>query len=489
MTSLWMTGSPLPGGDGGLPEQVDVAVVGAGITGLSTAVMLARRGLSVAVLEARHPGAAATANTTAKITLLQGKILSGVRRHHGDRVTRAYVDGNRAGQAWLRDYMDEAGVAYQVRPAATYATTSEGVARLNDEFAACRAGGLPVTRNNGSGLPIEAAAAVELPDQLQVDPVQVLVSLLAALRAAGGRYLAPVRVTGVSADGNTVVTDAGRLRAGHIVLACGAPVIDRLLYFAKLSAHRSYALAVRTSGPLPHHMCLSVDRDVRSLRSAPWDGAELLLTGGAGHEVGRARSPLLHRRRLLEWTRRHWPDAEIVAQWSAQDYRSANLVPFVGPTPITFGHVHVATGYNKWGMTNGPAAALTISGRITGQEPSEWSKVLGRRLTTPRDLLAGISANLKTLGALTVAGSDMIRATSETPAEGQGVVSLHGRAPTATSTVSGRTCSVSGVCTHLGGIVRWNDAENSWDCPLHGSRFTSDGEVLEGMATSALKPI
>lgn len=489
MTSLWMSGAQFPAGDQGLPDHVDVAIVGAGITGLSAAVMLARRGLSVAVLEARYPGAAATANTTAKVTLLQGTVLSGIRRHHGDRVTRAYVDGNRAGQNWLRQFMDDSGVPYQVRPAVTYAATSEGVARLDAELDACRAAGLAVTRSDGSGLPVEATSTLELADQLQIDPVQVLVALLAALRSAGGRYLAPVRVTGVSADGSVVITDAGGLRAGHTVLACGAPVIDRLLYFAKVSAHRSYALAVRTSGPLPHQMCLSADRDVRSLRTAPRDGEELLLTGGTGHEVGRARSPLAHRRRLLEWTMRHWPDAEVVAQWSAQDYRSANLVPFVGPTPITFGRVHVATGYNKWGMTNGPAAALTISDRITGREPTEWSKVLGRRLTTPRDLLSGVSANLKTAGALAVAGASLFRSSSRTPADGQGVVNLDGLTPTATSTASGRTCSVSGVCTHLGGIVRWNDAENSWDCPLHGSRFASDGEVLEGMATSPLKPL
>jgi len=492
MRSLWLdrdrytSSDPFPA-DG----SVDDVVVGAGLTGLATAVLLMRAGRSVVVLEARSIGAVTTGNSTAKVSLLQGTQLSSILANHSPKVARAYVQSNRSGQDWLMDYATGHGVAVERRDAFTYAGTPAGAATVRKELAACAVAGLDVTHETDLELPYPSHGAVRLADQAQLDPVAVLYALAAELRAGGGVLVEGVRVMGVKARGTSVVeTTAGRLRAKTVVLATGVPMLDRGLYFAKVTAQRSYATAFEVPGPIPSGMYLSVDSPSRSLRTATHAGTELLLVGGNGHGVGREPHPRACLDDLASWTTRHFTGAVLTHTWSAQDYVSHNHVPFVGKLPRGLGHVYVATGYSKWGLTNAPAAALTISAQILGEPAQPWAKILGRRVSSPVTAMHGVLANAAvgaqaTLG-WTKAVLHPLDDENDSPAEGHGVVGVHGAKPVAVSTVDGRTCAVSAVCPHLGGVVSWNDADRSWDCPLHGSRFSADGTVLEGPAVADL---
>jgi Rieske Fe-S protein len=280
--------------------------------------------------------------------------------------------------------------------------------------------------------------------------------------------------------------------ADNVILATGIPFLDRGLYFAKVTPQRSYALAFRVPGTIPRGMYLSADSPTRSLRTALRDGQELLLVGGNGHPVGR------HRQRpselvadLTRWTERYFPGAERTHVWSAQDYQSHNYVPFVGKLPRGGGRIYLATGYSKWGMTNAIAAGLRLSAELLGGN-MPWANTLGRRVSKPASAVEAVKANLSIGVAATkgwlVAELRPLSDSDRTPPEGTGVVRSVRGAPVAISTVDGRTCAVSAICTHLGGVLRFNDHEKSWDCPLHGSRFAADGSVLEGPATTNLKP-
>lgn len=493
MTSLWRDVTPPTPSDERLEpgSTYDVVVVGAGLTGLATAVMLTRAGLSVAVLEARSVGAAATGNTTAKLSLLHGGALADIRTHTSRTVLRAYLAGNREGQSWLLQYLRERSVPVQYRDAITYTASPDGIGAVNDEREAAREAGLPVTDARDIGLPFASYAAIRLADQAQFNPMDVLNALASDVRRGGGTVVEKTRVTDVRVgEPSTVHTEHGFVTGAKVILATGVPILDRGLYFAKVKPKRSYALAFRVpDGPLPQGMYFSIDSPSRSLRTAPVSGGERLIVGGNGHTVGRGAPTQARVDDLEAWCVRHFPGAERTHAWSAQDYESANRIPFVGWMPRTGSKVYLATGFNKWGMTNAAAAALSLSADILGGT-LPWAQTLHHRVTRPVSLGSGAATAASVGGTLAASwtAAELHPLPERSPEEGDGVVGNDNFVPTAVSTVAGVVCRLSAICPHLGGIVTWNNAERSWDCPLHGSRFDSTGRLLEGPATRDLSP-
>ena len=481
-----------PAASGALPAHADVLVVGAGLTGLSTAVLLARAGRPPVVVEARVAGAGTTGHSTAKLSLLQGSVLQRLRQHTGPEVVAAYVRANRAGQLWLLEELRKRDVAVQPHLAVTYAVTPAGARKVAREAEVSREAGLPVVDVGDPGLPFPVLAAIGLSDQAQFDPLDVVDALRDELRELGGTLVEGVRVTGASWSRPwRVATSGGEIVADRVVLATQYPVLDRGLHFARLRASRSYAAAygVPDAGVLPTAMYLSLDSPTRSVRTAPDPGGELLVVGGNDHETGRGGSTRAKAQDLDAWARQHFGVSAPLWSWSAQDYRTSRQVPSVGPVPGTDGTLLVATGFDKWGMTNAVAAAHVLAGDLLGQPP-EYAAGLRSVGISPRHVAASVRHN-GSVGFRWVADR-AVRAlpgrTHAAPAEGEGRVEGNPLGPTAVSTVGGRTCRVSAVCPHLAGILSWNDAEASWDCPLHGSRFTADGRRIEGPATKDLEP-
>jgi glycine/D-amino acid oxidase-like deaminating enzyme/nitrite reductase/ring-hydroxylating ferredoxin subunit len=456
---------------------------------MTVALLLARAGRRVGVVEARHLGAVTTGRTTAKVSLLQGTKLSGILRSQSEDVARAYVEGNREGQAWLLRFCTDHGVAWQPRSAVTFALEPSELRPVQEEYDAARRLGLDVEWRDTLDVPFPSHGAVVLADQAQFDPMDVLEALLEQLHAHGGTLHEGERVVGVSrADRPSVQLESGRtLHADNVVLATGLPIMDRGFAFAKAEPSRSYLLAYY--GPsAPTGMYLSAGSSSRSLRDVPaGDGSSVFLIGGSGHTVGRTASERSHLDELRHWTNEHFPGATETHAWSAQDYSPYDGVPLVGRLPLGGGRIYYATGYDKWGMTNAVAAALTIGTQVLDGRTPDWAETLASRTPRPTGAMQVGTLNAKVVAAEMVS---LVRATltttPERPEEGTGVVGREGLVPTGTSTVDGQTCKVLAVCTHLGGTVKWNDAERSWDCPLHGSRFAPDGSVLEGPATKPL---
>lgn len=499
MTSLWLSHrAEQPSAPHALAQadrKADVVVVGAGLTGLITAVLLARAGKDVLVLEAQTVGAGATGNTTAKISLLQGSKLSRVVAKHGPKLARQYVEGNQEGQQWLLQHCESHGLSVQREDAYTYAQSAKGVPSARAEFEACQAAGLDVQWVDEADVPFPFHGGVRLADQAQFDPMPFLDSLIVELEERGGRLAQGVRVQRVSSRGDGLTlhvrTSDGEefdVSGRQCVLATGIPILDRGGFFARLQPSRSYCMAYQVPGDITRGMYLSTDSPTRSVRYAPTPDGDRLIVGGAGHPVGHEKSPASSVQELDHWAKLHFPGAMQTHYWSAQDYTPVDELPYVGPILPGNDTIFVATGFDKWGMTNGPAAALALSSRILGGR-MDWAEAFAS--WSPHEL-SGIPKAMQLnfeVGLYLARGwiTPVTRTPNRTPTDG-GVVSGPPWHLEARCVVDGVEHQVSPVCPHLGGIVNWNDADESWECPLHGSRFAPDGTLLEGPATRGLTP-
>jgi len=497
MTSLWLADrvvAPMTARTG-LDDsaRAEVIVVGAGITGLVTAVLLARAGKDVLVLESDAIGAGASGNTTGKISLLQGTKLSKIVGRHGPELARQYVAGGLEGQQWILRHCLCHDVAVQHEDAYTYAQTRDGVPAARAELEAAARAGLPVDWVEDADVPFPYRGGVRLREQAQFDPMPFLESLVAQLLAHGGRLALGARVLGVSSTGTGLQVRSHTTEAGEItvtgqqlVLCTGTPILDRGAFFARLQAQRSYCLAFTVPGPITRPMFLSADSPTRSIRYAPTSGRDVLIVGGARHPVGRQKKPSRAVEELTQWAVRHYPGAEQTHFWSAQDYSPVGELPYVGPILPGLDRIMVATGFDKWGLSTGAAGALALSSRILGGR-MDWADAFAS--WSPHDI-SGIGKMLRSnleVGLQLAAGwLTPIAAPRHFTAPGCGLVSGPPWHLTARSRTDGTEQVVSPVCTHLGGIVHWNDADQAWECPLHGSRFAPDGRRLEGPATTDL---
>jgi glycine/D-amino acid oxidase-like deaminating enzyme/nitrite reductase/ring-hydroxylating ferredoxin subunit len=475
------------------PESAyDVVVVGSGITGLSTALHLAEGGARVAVLEAGRVCGGVTAHTTAKVTSLHGMTYAGLTRNRGEGVARAYADANQAAiqqvTAWVNRYGIDCDLS--ARSAYTYTTVADRVADVEAEVTAAVALGLPAELTEDTDLPFPVRAAIRMDHQAQFHPRRYCLGLAAAITGLGGEIFEHSRVNGVE-DRSPCRVRVGdtSITGDAVVLATHLPMLDRGLFFAKTHPSRSYALAVQVQGDLPRGMYLSADQPTRSVRAA--QGDSLLIVGGEGHKVGQDVDTRRRYDALADWSRSQWNVEEIVARWSAQDNVPVDGTPYIG-RQLAGSRVFVATGFAKWGMTNGTTAGRMIADLIDGRS-NPWAEAFdASRIAGPLTSRATYVQNLDAVAGHLV--GDRLRtlsppdAESLRPGEG-GIVRLDGHKVAAYRHQDGRLTALSPVCRHVGCLVSFNTAERTWDCPCHGSRYTVDGRVIQGPSVHDLEPL
>ncbi|QEV16470.1 FAD-dependent oxidoreductase [Streptomyces alboniger] len=475
--------------------EVDVAVVGGGIAGLSTAWEVARTGRTVAVLEADRIAAGVTGYTTAKLSSLHTLVYERLRRTRGPEAAHLYARSQQEAVEHVAAVCAEIGADCQLEraPAYTYTTRADGTDELRAEADAAREAGLPAQYTEVTDLPFAVAGAVRVEDQAQFHPRAYLLALAEDLRTRGGVIHERTRVTGLREGSPCRVTaESGHtVTAKAVVVATHYPVFDRALLFARLSANRELVVAAPLApGQDPGGMYITQEGGKRSVRTAPYgdDGGRLLIVTGEGFTPGTGDAAAGFRA-LDAWMREHFDVAETAYRWAAQDNSVTDGVPMVGPFHPGARHTYVATGFGGWGMSGGVMAGSLLA-RLIGGQKSPWADLYDPRrlLSTVREAPALLSQQAEVAKHFV---GDRLRthvdSVDEIPAGSGAVVRIEGRRCAVHRDESGALHAVSARCTHLGCLVAFNEAETTWECPCHGSRFGTDGEVLQGPATSPLE--
>jgi glycine/D-amino acid oxidase-like deaminating enzyme/nitrite reductase/ring-hydroxylating ferredoxin subunit len=492
MDSTEPTSYPAVAGD----VQADVAVVGGGIAGLSTAWELTRAGRSVVVVEADRIVAGVTGYTTAKLSAQHTLIYAQLRKSFDAETARLYAQSQLAAVEHVAETVNELGIDcdWEGVPAYTYTTSPEQVHDIEAEVDAAVEAGVPASLTTETGLPFPVAAAIRVEAQAQFHPRRYLLGLAGELTRRGGRIFERSRVTDLdegepcrlrTEDGATIV-------ARDVVVTTHYPIFDRAMLFSRLVPRRELVVAAAIPAERdPGGMYITQQDNTRSVRTAPYhDGQRLLIVTGETFKPG---TPDVGRRfeRLAGWAREHFAVDSLAYHWAAQDNNTTDNIPYVGRFHAGSDHVWVATGFGGWGMSNGVMASRLIAALLLDEQQPPWTRIYDPQRVHPT-VEAGsfLKANLAVARHF-VGDRIRPRTYADAPTElapGTGaVMRIRGERCAVYCDESGQLSAVSAVCTHLGCIVAFNDAEHSWDCPCHGSRFTPDGAVIHGPATAPLE--
>lgn len=477
--------------------EVDVTVVGGGIAGITTAYLLSKEGKKVALLEAGKLLSGTTGHTTAKVTAQHHLIYDELIKQEGLEQAKLYYEANEEASKLIKSIIEQHQIdcGYKEQDAYVFTNQEEYIQKLKNEISAYEKIGIKGAYVDSIPLKnISAIAAVRMDKQFQFNPLQYMKALVEQLKEAGCQLYEQTTAIDIDSDPQLIVkTERGAtVTSKHIAICTHYPFYDGLgLYFSRMYAERSYALAIKTNIDYPDGMYISAEEPSRSIRSATTpEGEPLLIIGGQNHKTGQGTCTFNHYEILQEYAAKMFNANEIAYRWSAQDLVTGDKIPYIGRITSFAKNVYVATGFKKWGMTTSTVAAMLISDLIQDKQNKYEDLFSPARSMSLKTVTNLIVENLDVAKHLIGGKLEFANRRPEQLANDEGAaVTVNGKRAGAYRDEDGKLFVLDTTCTHMGCEVEWNHGERTWDCPCHGSRFSFTGEVIEGPAQLPLKTI
>jgi len=473
--------------------EVDVAIIGAGIVGVLSAWHLKNSCKTVALIDSHKALNGVTGNTTAKLTVSHGLIYHHLISKFGKESARLYSIANRDAIKWVEEFAIKESIDcdFKWSDLYLYAQSEDEYTQLKDEQEACQKIGLETSLVPHLSFKYPTNGGLIFKNQAEYHPLKFLTPIISKISGDGSFVFENTKATEVKhGDSCVITTDRGTISATNVIVSSHFPSYDPALYFARLVPFRDYAIAVELNEPVPELMSVSPGKGY-TYRPV-WDSLRektLLIVSGENHRTGEGEDQNVHYQNLESFTRAHFDVKRIAYSWSSQDLNTLDKIPYVGKITGSDKLVYVATGFGGWGMTHGVVASKLLSDLICGvrnpfqdlYSPQRFDPVT----SAPKFAAASVSTAKHLIGDR-FKGVSHDEFSQVKPGEGEIVETKHGKVG-AFRDAEGILHAVSVSCTHLGCILAWNNSENTWDCPCHGSRFDKDGSVLEGPAVKNLE--
>jgi glycine/D-amino acid oxidase-like deaminating enzyme/nitrite reductase/ring-hydroxylating ferredoxin subunit len=497
-------------------ELLDVAIVGGGIAGLSTAYLLSKSGKKVILFEDGYIGSGETGRTTAHITHALDDRYYNLEKLHGKEGAHIAAESHTAAINMLEAIVNEEKIDcdFEKLDGFLFLDSTDTKESLDDELEATHRAGIKSTEiiSKVSNLSFDTGPCILFPNQAQFHPLKYLKGLSEAILSYGGKIYTATHVKDILPPNKIKTSDGYTAFAKNIVIATNAPIIDKVSkIYEKQQAYRTYVIGARIKkDKVPHALYWDTGNQnsentvapyhyVRIQRNGEYDSNyDLLIVGGEDHLTGNITDDrdLQQRYTNLEsWTRNRFPIEDIEFRWSGQVLEPKDGIAFIGhnPSDDENKNVFIATGDSGNGITHGTIAGIILTDLILGKI-NPWVSLYNPS-RVPREKLQGSenkkkdknNNNNKKESSLSKNKDNKLKKTSLQDLDiEQGIVQEEEKIA-AYKDSNNKLHRYSAVCTHLGCTVVWNNSEKSFDCPCHGSRFSAiTGEVINGPANNKL---
>lgn len=477
-------------------EIYDVVVVGGGITGVTTAQLLQKKGLNCLIAEAQTLGFGTTSGTTAHLNTILDLSYKELEKKFGEENAKLVLKATREAILFVENNVSEYAIDcdFQRKPGYLFSQNKEQTEELKKVYEASLRAGCDVNYADDIPVPVPFEQALKYSGQGQLHPIKYLFSLAKAFEQLGGHIMQQCRVTNVDekdADILEIETSRGTIMARHLIYATHIPPGVNLLHF-RCAPYRTYAMAcVLESGDYPESVVYDMWDPYHYYRTHEIDGQKFLIAGGNDHKTGEEPNTDHCFTNLEAYLRNHFYIKEIAFKWSSQFFEPVDGLPYIGHLPGNPSNVYVATGYGGNGITFSHVAAILLTDMIMGNE-NDYKKIFQPSRVKP---VAGFSNFLKdaadAVGHLISAPfeGEKIKEITEIASEEARVITYEHKKLAIYKDEQGKIYSLNPACTHIKCMVAFNNTEKVWECPCHGSRFSIQGEMFTGPARKDLEQI
>lgn len=495
MKSFWIDSVDEIKNSGELKENIktEVCIIGAGICGITTAYYLTKKGYKVVVLEKGNIAEETTGHTTAKITSQHGLIYHYLTNQYGVKFAKKYFDANEQAIKNIKEIIDEEGIAcdFENKENYIYTCSEEDVEKIKEEAQALKNINENSEETNKTDLPFEVLDSVKFKNQAQFNPLKYIKGLVKYILENGGKIYTNTLVLDVKRKNKdySIYLKDNQVESKYVVLTSGYPFLKMPgLYFAKMYQSSSYVIGLEANKELPNGMYLNIEEPTFSFRTANNNGKNILLLGGLDHRTGDKVNYEQTYGKLEKKAKELYPDSNILYRWSTRDSITLDKIPYVGEYSNLLPNMYIATGFNKWGMTSSNIAANIIVDKIEekGNTYEEVFKSTRLKPITNKDEMKNVIIESTKGLFIDKLKKEELRIKDIDNNSG-GIVEIDGEKVGVYKNEKGEIVCVKPICTHLGCLLEWNDADKTWDCPCHGSRFNKFGENIYGPSIENLE--
>ncbi|WMJ72453.1 FAD-dependent oxidoreductase [Cytophagaceae bacterium ABcell3] len=470
--------------------KCEVAVIGGGITGLSTAYNLSQQGKNVTVLEASKIGNGSTGLSSCHLNTDIDTKYKNLYTDFDTEIIELVAESRVAGIQTIEDNIRREGIkcGFKRIPGFYYTDIQEHAQDIEEEYEHLKKTILDVSIKENAPLPFETYKAIKHENQAWFNAQEYLHGLAEAIDKSGSKIYEHSRVIHIEEkdDYFIITTEEGKLKAEKLVLATHLPIFFNVLQTVS-APYRSYVVAARVEkGSIPEGLFWDTAEPYHYIRSCHSESHDYLIVGGEDHKTGHLENAHEQYAKLEHYVKSHFKVEEIEYKWSAQYYEPADGLPYIGKSPFSK-KTFVATGFSGDGLVYGTIAARIIADLIAGKDNKWLYAYDASRFTPAASAYDFIRENADAAKHFIADRVDNDETTAELYSGEGKILEIDGEKLAVSRDESGELNAVSPVCTHLKCIVNWNKAEKSWDCPCHGSRFDGKGEIICGPAVKNLE--